>query len=169
MRVKSYESQFELPKVQEDALKKIVRDKTGLDEMELNICTTKKVQAVLNESEIWLMLQVEISSEKEDENKNDLDNWIAKTFILIKIKGPDTLFESSHEVNNNIGISNLGSKDMEDFLKEISYNAKRIYGPEEDIEVELKASSLPSSHMALFLLIWKKSMVKKVRENPSNK
>jgi hypothetical protein len=169
MRVESYESQFELPKVQKEALKKIVQEKTGLDESELNICTTKKVQAVLNDSELWLMLQVEISSEQEGDPDKDEDKWIAKTFILIKVKGPDALFESSMKAQNNIGISNLGSKDMEDFLREISYNAKRLFGPEDDIEIELKASALPSSHIVLFLLIWNKNMVKKVRGDPLGK
>lgn len=171
LKVKSYGSKFELPKEQQDALKSIVHEKTGLDKTNVVIATTGKVNAVLNDSELWLMLEATLGEGEQHSvqevsydhayisNQNNHQNWITKVFILFKIKGPDTTAEFSQDSLNVLGTSALGSKDMEDFLQEISYKAQKVFGIEDDIEIELKGSQLSSSHMVLFLLIWKKSLM----------
>jgi hypothetical protein len=173
MKVENYESKYELPKEQKDALKKFVHDKTGMDEDKIVITSTGKIQAVLNDSEMWLMLEATLGeggqrgaqnvryAEVNFSNGKDSHNWITKAFVLFRIKGPDTGSELSDSSINVLGTSTLGSKDMEDFLHEISYKAQKTYGCDEDIEIELKVTQPHSSYMVLFLLVWKKSSMNK--------
>ena len=171
MKIQNYESEYELLKEQKDALKRIVHDKTGMDEDKIVITTTGKVQAVLNDTELWLMLEANLSEGEQhraqegdygqvySSNQSNHQNWISKAFILFRIKGPDTTSEFSEGSINVLGTSSLGSKDIENFLQEISYKAQKVFGNEDDIEIELKGSHLSSSHVVLFLLIWKKGLV----------
>jgi hypothetical protein len=171
MKVKSYESKYELPKKQQDMLKKLVHDKTGLDEKDIIFGTSGRVQAVFSDSELWLMLEGTLSNEglevkatghynhgfiSSDIHEN---HWIAKVFIFLKLKGPDLALESFQKANMISGVHLEGDKDMEDFLNEISYKTQRMFSKEDDIEVDLKGFVLPNSDIVLFLLLWKKSIV----------
>jgi hypothetical protein len=171
MKVKSYESKYELPKEQQDMLKKMVHDKTGLDEGKVVISTTGKVQAVVSDSELWIMLEASLSKEERNgvidgsfaeayiSNPINENNWIAKAFIFIKIKGPDSVLDSTQLSQKDLEKSFGDNKELENSLQEIIYKTQKMFDHNNDIEVDFQGSILPNLDVILFLLLWKKSMI----------
>jgi hypothetical protein len=171
MKVKSYDSKYELPKKQQDILKRIVHEKTGLDEGDITFGTSGKVQAVFSDSELWLMMEGTLSKEEHEMDATGLfrngfissniyeNNWIAKVFIFLKLKGPEKAYESFKDAQKISGLHLEGDEDMEDFLKEITYKAQKMYNEQDDIDVDLKGFVLPNSDIVLFLLLWRKSIM----------
>jgi hypothetical protein len=181
MKVKSYESKYELPKQQQDMLKKMVHDKTGLDEGKVIISTTGKVQAVVSDSELWLMMEATLSEEEQYGNvegnygeayisnpKNE-NSWIAKAFIFIKIKGPDSVLDSTQLSQKDLEKPFGDNKELENSLQEIIYKTQKMFDNNNDIEVDFQGSVLPNSDVILFLLLWKKSMINNNQHKTKNK
>jgi hypothetical protein len=179
--VKSYESKYELSKEQQDMLKKMVHDKTGLDEGEVIISTSGKVQGVVSDSELWLMMEATLTKEEQydaieggfneayvSSSKNE-NNWIAKAFIFIKIKGPDSVLDSSQLSQRGLGKPILDNKELENSLQEIIYKTQKMFDSNNDVEVELQGSVLPNSDVILFLLLWKRSMLNNNQKETQNK
>lgn len=181
MKVKSYDSKYELPKQQQDILKKMVHDKTGVDEGKVVISTTGKVQAVVSDSELWLMMEATLSKEEHYDivegdykdvylsNPKNENNWIAKAFIFIKIKGPDSVLDSSQISQRGLEKPFEDDKELKNSLQEIIYKTQKMFDNNNDIEVDLQGSVLPNSDIILFLLLWKKSMINNNRHNTKNK
>lgn len=181
MKVKSYESKYELPKEQQDMLKKMVHDKTGLDEGKVVINTAGKVQAVVSDSELWIMLEATISKEEHYDalegsfgeayisNPKNENSWIAKAFIFIKIKGPDSVLDSSQLSQRDFGKPFGDNKELEKSLQEIIYKTQKMFDNNNDIEVDFQGSVLPNSDVILFLLLWKKSMINNTHLKTENK
>ena len=159
----------------------MVHDKTGLDERKVVINTSGKVQAVVSDSELWLMMEATLSEEEQYGNvegnygeayisnpKNE-NSWIAKAFIFIKIKGPDSVLDSTQLSKKDLEKTFEDNKELENSLQEIIYKTLKMFDYNNDIEVDFQGSVLPNLDVILFLLLWKKSMINNNQYKTKNK
>jgi hypothetical protein len=84
---------------QKDILGRMIHNKTGLNENETNIATIGRLKAILNEPELWLMVEATIAYRDERSHissgmtregiTDNNENWLAKVFVIFKMNDMD--------------------------------------------------------------------------------